>query len=97
MVFVIATISLIICVDAFQSDNVLAGWGWAIIAFYASYRLLSVHFCSRLDRITFENIMRSEACDRGIEYDLVYDESRRRYRDKNVHQDFVKYKHGDWT
>ena len=97
MVLVIAILSLIISVDAFQDNNVLAGWGWAIIAFYASYHTLSVSFCSRLDRIMFENVMRSEARDRGIEYDLVYDESRRRYRDKNVHQDFVKYKHGDWT
>lgn len=96
MALSIAILSLVITLDAFQSDNVLAGWGWGIVSGYAFYRVLSVRFCSRLDRIMFENIMRSEAYDRGVEYDLMYDESRRRYRDENVHRDFVKYKHGEW-
>ena len=44
---VIAMLSLIICVDAFQSSNVLAGWGWAIIAFYASYRVYVDDFSNK--------------------------------------------------
>ena len=39
MTMIIAAVSLIITLDAFQSNNILAGWGWGIIAFYASYRV----------------------------------------------------------
>ena len=47
MAFSIAMLSLVITLDAFQSDNVLAGWGWAIIAFYASYRVYVDDFSSK--------------------------------------------------
>lgn len=47
MALSIAILSLVITLDAFQSDNVLAGWGWAIIAFYASYRVYVDDFCSK--------------------------------------------------
>lgn len=47
MVILIAILSLVICVDAFQSNNVLAGWGWAIITFYASYRVYVDEFSNK--------------------------------------------------
>lgn len=50
MALSIAILSLVITLDAFQSDNVLAGWGWAIIAFYASYRVYADYFCSKPHR-----------------------------------------------
>lgn len=47
MALAIALLSLAITLDAFQSDNVLAGWGWAIIAFYASYRVYADGFSNK--------------------------------------------------
>lgn len=47
MALSIAILSLVITLDAFQSDNVLAGWGWAIITFYASYRVYVDDFSNK--------------------------------------------------
>ena len=47
MALSIAILSLVITLDAFQSDNVLAGWGWAIITFYASYRVYADDFSDK--------------------------------------------------
>lgn len=39
MTLLIAMLSLVICADAFQYKNYLAGWGWGIIAFYSFCRV----------------------------------------------------------
>lgn len=87
----------VIAIDAWDSGNQLAAYGWFILGIYMGYRSLSVKFCRRIDRIGFESLMKDEAYDRGVTYNLKYDSERRRYVDKTIHREFVRYLHGDWT
>lgn len=38
MVVFIAMLSAVICCDAFDSHNYLAGWGWGIVSFYSWFK-----------------------------------------------------------